>query len=379
MKGLLMNVTVIGGGNIGAAMAANLSLIAGVSVTLWTRKPERFTSRIHIVNREKGIEYESGELIVTDNVETAVQGADVIFCTVPAFARKSYITQMKKHLKPDVLLGFVPGSGGIEFICKEMITGVTIFALQRVPYTTRNLEYGKVCAINSTKPTIYTVSIPTAMTSNICNLMQKLLGIPCVPLHNYLEATLVPSNAILHTSRIFSLFKDYIPGKWYNNNPFFYLDWTDEASEVLFACDAELQNVCRSYNELDLSGVVSLKEHYESAAPSQLTNKLSAMPAFIRSSTCSPMVESSPGKWEPDWESRYFKEDFPYGLAIIKGLAAITGVSTPTIDSVLFWYQDTCGHEYFMTNGRPGKHIGHCGAPQRYGFTDKSQILELYR
>jgi hypothetical protein len=39
----------------------------------------------------------------------------------------------------------------------------------------------------------------------------------------------------------------------------------------------------------------------------------------------------------PDFTSRYFTEDFPYGLQFIKNLAVKHGVATPTIDLILNW------------------------------------------
>ena len=372
-----MEVTVIGGGNVGSAMAARMSLINGVKVTLWTRRPERFKSRIRVIDRENGTEFGSKEIMVTADSGDAVRNADIVFCTVPSFARADCVSRMSAHLKKDVLLGFVPGSGGAEFICKKLLPpDTTIFALQRVPYTCRMLKEGECCAINSIKPVIYAASIPSAATASVRKLVEDLLRIPCVALDSFLEATLVPSNAILHTSRNYRLFKNYTQGTFYKNNPYFYLDWDDESSEILLSCDGELQNVCRLLG--GLKGVVPLREHYESSTPEQLTNKLSTMPAFKRSSTLSPMVEQSPGKWVPDWESRYFIEDFPYGLAVIKGFANIVRAGVPTIDKVLGWYQKISGQEYFRANGQPGTHIKHCGAPQRYGYTAIGGVMCLY-
>ena len=43
------------------------------------------------------------------------------------------------------------------------------------------------------------------------------------------------------------------------------------------------------------------------------------------------------GGFVPDFQSRYFTEDFPYGLALIHKLAHEKGVLTPTIDKVYEW------------------------------------------
>ena len=48
------------------------------------------------------------------------------------------------------------------------------------------------------------------------------------------------------------------------------------------------------------------------------------------------MKETDKG-WIPDFGSRYFTEDFPFGLFYIKKLAEKYGISTPVIDKVYNW------------------------------------------
>ena len=48
------------------------------------------------------------------------------------------------------------------------------------------------------------------------------------------------------------------------------------------------------------------------------------------------MVEV-PGGWKADFGSRYFTEDFPYGLRWIKELAVKNSIYTPIIDEVYGW------------------------------------------
>lgn len=94
--------------------------------------------------------------------------------------------------------------------------------------------------------------------------MSGLWGIPCTVHPNYLSVTLTPSNPILHTTRLSTLFADYEEGKVYNRNPLFYGEWSDASSELLIACDGELQEMLKIMDKLDLHNVRSLKLHYES-------------------------------------------------------------------------------------------------------------------
>lgn len=82
----------------------------------------------------------------------------------------------------------------------------------------------------------------------------------CEPLPDYLNLTLTPSNPILHTTRLMTLFKDYVPGKIvYSSVPLFYEEWSDETTELLFKCDAEVQGLCHELKVFDLSEVKSLR------------------------------------------------------------------------------------------------------------------------
>ena len=54
----------------------------------------------------------------------------------------------------------------------------------------------------------------------------------------------------------------------------------------------------------------------------------------------SPVKPSETGDgFIPDFDSRYFKADFPYGVRILMDIGDIFDVGTPTIDSLWDWYE----------------------------------------
>ena len=83
-----------------------------------------------------------------------------------------------------------------------------------------------------------------------------------------------------------------------------------------------------------------LLEYYESHDADSLTRKISSIEAF--QSIESPMKRVAEG-WIPDFESRYFTEDFPYGLKYIWTLANELNVEMPTIDKVYKWGMSKIG------------------------------------
>lgn len=44
------------------------------------------------------------------------------------------------------------------------------------------------------------------------------------------------------------------------------------------------------------------------------------------------------GGFVPDFKSRYFTEDFPFGLFIIRELAQKHNIKTPYMDEIYNWY-----------------------------------------
>ena len=313
---------------------------------------------------------------ITDDYCKAVKDAELIFITVPSFLIKKTFDKISPYVKENASIGVIPGTGGAEFFISDILDkGCTFFGTQRVPGIARIKEYGKSVYMTGRRKLMYLAAIPTNNTNKICNLLFDLFNIECEPLNNYLCVTLTPSNPILHTTRLYNIFKDYIPGTCWEKNIAFYEAWDNETSELLFKCDSELQELCFNLNKMDLSAVKSLKLHYEANTYEELTAKIRSIPAF--KNIYAPMIRTNEG-YIPDFESRYFTEDFPYGLCIIKGFCTIANVDTPNIDQVLRWYERFFNQEYFTETGFNGRNLNNSAVPQLFGLRSKSDIYNFY-
>lgn len=142
-----MNITVVGGGNIGMCLVGEISRVKGYNVTLYASHPESFSERIKVRDTEKNLEYLSGTFVTTDDIQLAVQNADVILITLPSFLRKDFIETMTPYVNCTSCIGFVPAYGGAEHFCQGLLDkGATIFGFQKVPYVARTVERGKLRA-----------------------------------------------------------------------------------------------------------------------------------------------------------------------------------------------------------------------------------------
>lgn len=330
-----MNITIVGAGNIGTQFAVHCAE-KGHSVTVYTSKPGKIAKELYIVN-EYGKEIHCGTIkCATNDAAAAFESADLVFVTVPAFCMQDIADKIIPYSHSGMKIGLIPGSGGGEcaFI-KCLDNGATIFGIQRVPSVARLVEYGKCVKATGYRELLYAAALPNKETNVCSEIVGTLFDKSCIPLPNYLNLTLTPSNPLIHTTRLKTLFNDYYEGKTYDRVPLFYEEWDNAASELLLKCDDEVQNICNNIKQFDLSYIRSLRVHYESPTAEALTKKISGIPGF--KGIAAPMLEVD-GGYIPDLNSRYFTADFSYGLSILVQIAQFFNLDTPYMKNTLNWY-----------------------------------------
>lgn len=356
-----MNICIVGGGNIGTAMAVEFAH-NDHKVNILTSRPKEWDRKIYAVDAS-GREIYSGELnLVTSDISAAFNGVDYVFVTLPSNVQADFAGHAIEYVRAGMNFVMMPGFGGAEFLMKPLIDrGVHLYGFQRVHAVARLREYGKSVWFDKK------FALQFAALSDKNNLdivrrdMEILFEIPCQILSNYLCITLTPSNPILHTARLYSMFRDF--GQPLNENVLFYATWDDRASEMLLHMDDEVQNICRSLTEMDLTSVTSLKVHYESDSVPAMTRKLRSIQSL--SKIPSPMKQTSEG-WIPDIDNRYFVCDFGYGLDILLQFAEILNVDAPTINEVMAWYSRVTNTAAHKVNLRD------------YDLQDKEDIYNFY-
>lgn len=330
-----MNITVVGGGNVGTQIAAHCAE-KGHKVTMYTSKPQSFSKQLTVVDENGKIIHQGDISASTADEREAFEGAELIFITMPAYCMDGIAKKIFPFVHSKMKIGIVPGTGGGECAFAECISaGAVLFGLQRVPSVARLEKYGSVVRATGYRKTLHVSALPNKATEEIRAIIGSIFDMECEALPNYLNLTLTPSNPILHTTRLRTIFEDYKDGVYYDSIPLFYEEWSDDSSNLLFECDAEVQALCSAMSEFDLSSVKSLREHYESDTPRALTEKIRSIIGFKGLTT--PSVKERDG-YIPDLNSRYFTADFSYGLAIIKQIADIYRVNVPNITETLEWY-----------------------------------------
>lgn len=74
---------------------------------------------------------------------------------------------------------------------------------------------------------------------------------------------------------------------------------------------------------------------------------------------------------------RFFNEDIPYGLVILKEIAGMMGINTPAFDKMIEWHQQFMNKQ-FIINGKLNPDLLHeTGAPSRYNINTIEQLIAL--
>ena len=333
---IIMKITIVGGGNIGTIFAVHCAEKQH-EVTVFTSDTSIYDNHISIVDENEAVIHKADIKIATNDPLIAFNNADMIIVTYPAMMMEKIAKVIFEYAGKNAMIGVVPGSGGSECAFRKCIErGNIFFGLERVPAIARLIIKGKTVQSKGYKSELHVASIPASAADKCCSIIQDIFDIPCKPIPNYLNLTLTPSNPILHTTRLCTIFKDYHEGIVYPSLPLFYEEWDDASSELLLACDDEEQCICKALPEFQLSFVRALREYYESPTAQAMTKKISSINAFKGLTT--PCIKVD-GGFIPDLHSRYFTADFSYGLIIIQQIAAIAGIKTPYINSTMEWYR----------------------------------------
>ena len=242
------------------------------------------------------------------------------------------------HTDYKTMIGVVPGNGGSECAFRKCIErGNVFFGIERVPAIARLIQKGKTVKSTGYRDELHVAALPKKNAEMCAELIGSIFDKRTTVIPNFLNLTMTPSNPILHTTRLRTLFDSWHEGVVYDSMPLFYEEWDDASSELLIACDEEVQEICRALPEFELQYVKSLRVHYKSPTVEAMTRKISSIAAFKGLTT--PVVNVDGGVI-PDLHSRYFTADFSYGLTIIKQVANFAGVRTPNIDDTMAWYKN---------------------------------------
>jgi hypothetical protein len=329
----MINFCICGGGSLGHVIAGYLGANADVRVSMLTQRPQLWKNDIEVHTPEQTIIH--GHIhTISSNPEDVIPQANIILLCLPGFAIKQQLQLIKPYVKSTTFVGSVFSSTGFFFNAMEILNeDVPLWGFQRVPFICRTREYGQSANLLGYKSNLNIAVERTDEKEDFRLLIEELFNTPVSLLNNFYEATLTNSNPLLHTSRLYTMFGASNEGRTFPRMILFYEEWTEEAAQLLIDMDEEFFRLLEVL-PVKPNYLPRILEYYESHDARSLAQKLSSIQGF--KGITSPMKQTAQG-WIPDFASRYFTEDFPYGLHFIWQLAKEKGIATPKIDMVYQW------------------------------------------
>lgn len=331
----MKTITICGGGSLGHVIAGWISARNHANVNVLTGKPEKWHHKI-LIDTPDGLILEGNISKISSNPVDVIPESDVVLLCLPGFMIEKQLKAIRLSLTPSAFVGSVFSSTGFFFEAQKILCDKQpLWGFQRVPFISRVEEYGKSAHLLGYKEAhnIAIENVDEQTKGDFVDLLKDWFERPIKLLNNFYEASLTNSNPLLHTSRLYTMFGCENEGRVYDRMLLFYEEWTKEAADMYIKMDEEF---FRLLNVLPVAKdyLPTALDYYESYDAKSLAVKLSSIKGF--KGITSPM-KSVEGGWVADFESRYFTEDFPYGLKYIWQLAHEKGISCPNIDKVYEW------------------------------------------
>lgn len=324
------NVAVIGAGNGGHAIAADLTL-AGYRVNMF--EFEFFKGNVEPMLKRGGIEISGGSRTgfakierVTTSIGKALDGVQLIIVAVPAFAHKHVAEEIAPHLRPEQTIVLNPGhtGGSLEFhrtLRSSGIKGRTrLGETMSLTYGCRLIAPAHVHVGIVTKKLLFS-AFPSRDTPELIEIFKQLYP-NVVPAKDVLETGLTNVNAVLHPPGMI-MNAGWI--EFTNGNFNYYSEGiTPAVAAAIDAVDKERLSIMKTLGYREVPFV-------------QLYYDLGYAPKLCESIYDSVHLAGGEKSFKApeNMQHRYLTEDVPYGLVPMASIAAVVGVRTPRIDSMI--------------------------------------------
>jgi opine dehydrogenase len=355
-------IAVLGGGNGGHAIAANLSL-AGFKVNFF--ELPQFAESFEKVLRTKEIQIQGISIdgvaklnLATTDIQQAIKDAEVIFVITPAFGHKAMAEVCAPFVQDGQIIVLMPGSGGsLEFVNifkqRKVKREVTFAESCTLPYGARLKGPGHVSVL------INAIILPTGIfpSKKTGEVIPKLKPFyPMItPAKDVLEAAINNPNPIVHpVATLLSATRiEHSKGEFY----LYTEGMTPAVARAYESLNQERLSICKAlgyklhhWDNLEFKNY-NLGETEEECRYRILNTSMDA--AFGKDGIYAGIKMKGP----EHLKDRFVTEDVPYGMVLLSTLGDLLGVPTPTNDAVIQLASVINRTDYWKT-GRGMKQLG---------------------
>jgi hypothetical protein len=333
----MLRVAVCGEGPIALSIAAICGW-RGHLVRVLSDRPQRWRQFISGRLPDGGSFAGPLELVTADAL-AVVSRADIVFVCARHYEVEDILARVAPHVRPETLIGAIPGFGGFGLIARRVMPEVVcFFGTQRIPFDVAGQVPGRSVFISGIRRQTFVATMPAGCALTTADLLRALLGAPTVPVSHFVNIELSPSNSLVNPARLYSLFGPRarrVPRRGEE----FFLGWDAPATRTLVELDRELQ-LGRGLIPRDTSFVAPILLQYDSNDAATLTmrfrrlHSLAGRPVPLRSRGAGDAL---------DPRSDYVREDIDFGLVLMRDVLRLAGARTPLMDEIIEWRQRYVG------------------------------------
>jgi opine dehydrogenase len=333
-------IAVLGGGNGGHAVAANLSL-AGFKVNFF--ELPQFAESFEKVLRTKEIQIQGISIdgvaklnLATTDIQQAIKDAEVIFVITPAFGHKAMAEVCAPFVQDGQIIVLMPGSGGsLEFINifkqRKVKREVTFAESCTLPYGARLKGPGHVSVLINAM-ILPTGVFPSKKTEEVIPKLKQFYQM-IIPAKDVLEAAINNPNPIVHpVATLLSATRiEHSKGEFC----LYAEGMTPAVARAYESLNQERLSICKTlgyklyhWDNLEFKDY-NLGETEEECRYRILNTSMDA--AFGKDGIYAGIKMKGP----EHLKDRYVTEDVPYGMVLLSTLGDLLGVPTPTHDAVI--------------------------------------------
>jgi hypothetical protein len=389
-----MVVTICGAGNLGHVFAGLLGARQDIETRLLVSSAERAEEFRHAMQLEGGVRVRSPDgtsvlgrpALVTHDAAAAIRGAELILLCVPSHVEAPMLERILPHVdRDDACVGSIPAPGGFDWKARDVLArhgkANAYFGLGFIPWMCKTAAFGREVRILGGKSINVVAVHPPAQLATVADRLTRVVQTPVLDVGSFLNLTLHPGNQVLHPAIGYSWLRDW-DGTPFPEAPLLYEGVSAQAAELCRELGDEImvlrRALAKAMPQLALPLVMPLLDSLKTGYGAAIADARTLQSAIASNSAYAGIrmpMRKVQGGCLPDWQSRFFLEDIPHGLAVLHGLAELLAVDVPRVDEILTWAQRRLGKEYLVDGRLIGKDVAQTGAPQCHGIRTVADLV----
>jgi hypothetical protein len=388
-------IVIIGGGSSAHVLVPFLSK-KYKNISIVTSKPLLWKNKIVVEwqNIDGSIKksFEGNLKKASSNISELVPDADIIIFCMPVYKYNEALESIAPYISKSkkVLLGTIYGQGGFNWMVnsikkKYSLFTTKVFAIGLIPWIARIKEYGSIGITYGPKA----VNIIAFEDKNDFIVHNVLLNTLCFDhfntgkfklAENFLSLILSVDNQIIHTSRMYGLYK-VSGGKWntLQEVPYFYRDYDDLSADFLALLDNDYSKIRNKIIEMfPQNNFEYMLNYLDLERLSYQSCNENIKQSFIDSQTLgaikTPVIRNN-NFYELDKDHRFFYDDIYYGLVIAKWVAQKLDIEVNVINEILKWSEMMLEDNILIENELNFRNLK-LGSPNRYGLEKLEEIIQ---